>query len=366
MQKAGEYIEPVAESIKGTYPSTSWQPKGSITELPWGVATRSTDDKREFIHVLNPPSTRTVSLPPPDDGKVFANARLLVGGKPVKLEQNASGLRLTLPEDEAFNPLDTVIVMDVVSKPQIVWQTVKVDSPDVKFGTREVFNNTATQPNDVARVEYHGNWVHQWRDGGEYERDIHYSGNNGDDFTIHFRGSGVMMVGNGLGEIDFFLDDKFLRRVNMNAYGNRPHIVGMDLTGLPVGEHRLKGVKVGGPWVQLDMFRVYNTSGGNWKRSGPQTQNRSTDRNEDFVQFSFTGPCVEVIAPKGPDHGTIEVFLDGQAVRNVNQYHGTPLKSATLVSLSNLTPGAHTLVLVKKRGGFFEVGEFRVGRLAER
>jgi hypothetical protein len=230
----------------------------------------------------------------------------------------------------------------------------------VIFGTREVFNNTATQPGGAGWIEYHGNWQGQWRDGGEFQSDIHYTASDGDAFTIHFNGTGVMMVGNGMGEIDFSLDGKPLKRVNMGATGNRPHVVGIDLTGLPNGKHELKGVKVGGPYVQLDMFRIYNPAGGNWKKTGPNNAIRRTDRNEDFAQFEFTGTAVQFLAPQGPDRGTIEVFLDGQSVRHINQYHGTPLDTSPLVTLTGLAPGRHTLCLVKKRGKSMDVAAFRV------
>ena len=359
MQKAGSFIAPVAASLKNTYPSTSWQPKGTISELPWGVATRSPDDRTEYIHVLNPQPNRSLTLPPPDDGKTFARARILPSGKPVKLEASPAGLRLTLPDGESWNPLDTVIAMDVTGKGRFLSETYPANHPSVVFGTREVFNDNATKPGGAGWIEYIGNWSGQQRDGGEYNSDIHYTSGNGDSFTIHFTGTGVMMVGNGLGEIEFFLDDKPVKRVNMNATGNHPHVVGIDLTGLPPGQHRLKGLKVGGPYVQVDMFRVYNTGGGNWKPAGSNNSLRVTDRNEDFVQFQFTGTAVQFLAPQGPDRGTIEVFLDGQSVRHINQYHGTPKSPAPLVTLTGLSRCPHTLCLVKKRGGFMDVAAFR-------
>lgn len=360
MQKAGTYIAPLAASIKGTCPSTSWQPQGAIDQLPWGVATRSPDDKTEYLHVLKPQRGRDLTLPPPGDGKTFANARLLPGGKPVKLEQSPAGLHLTLPEGESWHTLDTVIVMDVTGRGSFKSRVVRADDPSVVFGTREVFNDNATQPGAAGWIEYHGNWPGQQRDGGEYNSDIHYTAADGDAFSIHFNGTGVMMVGNGMGEIDFSLDGKPLKRVNMNASGNRPHVVGIDLTGLPNGKHELKGVKVGGPYVQVDMFRIYNPSGGNWKKTGNNNNLRGTDRSEDFVQLEFTGTAVQFLAPQGPDRGTIEVFLDGRSVRHINQYHGTPKSSSPLVALTNLPIGRHTLCLVKTRGKFMDVEAFRV------
>lgn len=109
---------------------------------------------------------------------------------------------------------------------------------------------------------------------------------------------------------------------------------------MPNGRHEIKGVKVGGPYVQVDMFRIYNPAGGNWKKSGPNNFLRTTGRNEDFVQLDFTGTAVQFLAPQGPGRGTIEVFLDGQSVRQINQYHGTPKASLPLVSLTNRPPHA--------------------------
>lgn len=357
MRKAGAYIAPIAQSIKGSYPSTSWQPQGSIDQLPWGVATRSTDDKTEYLHLLKPQPGRELTLPPPGDGKTFTNARLLPAGKPVKLEQSANGLRLTLPDGENWNPLDTVIAMDATGRGSFKSRLIRADDPAVVFGTRAVFNDSATQPGGAGWIEYHGNWPSQARDAGEYNSDIHYTASDGDAFTIHFNGTGVMMVGNGLGEIDFSLDGKPLKRVKMNASGNRPHVVGIDLTGLPNGKHELKGVKVGGPYVQVDMFRVYDPAGGNWKKSGTL---RTTDRSEDFVQLEFTGTAVQFLAPQAPDRGTIEVFLDGQSVRHINQYHGTPKSTSPLLTFTNLQSGRHTLCLVKTRGKFIDVDAFRI------
>jgi hypothetical protein len=205
------------------------------------VATRSPDDRTEYLHILKPQPGRDLTLPPPGDGKTFASARLLPGGKPVKLEQKSSGLRLTLPDGEPWNPLDTVIAMDVTGKGSFSSRLIQSGDPSVVFGTREVFNDNVTQPGGAGWIEYQGNWPGQSRDGGEYNSDIHYTASDGDAFIIHFNGTGVMMVGNGMGEIDFSLDGKPLKCVNMNASGNRTHVVGIDLTGFAQRQARDQG-----------------------------------------------------------------------------------------------------------------------------
>jgi alpha-L-fucosidase len=113
LQALGRLIAPIAKSVKGVYASTSYPtaPGTRMRDLAWGVATCSTDDQYEYIHVLKAPASRTLDLPPPHDGKRFKAARLLKNGREVKLAQNAQtgALSLTLPPEVNWEPLDTVI-----------------------------------------------------------------------------------------------------------------------------------------------------------------------------------------------------------------------------------------------------------------
>lgn len=110
------HMTPVRESLRDVYASQSYPtPEGStLTGLPHGVvATRKTDDTVEYIHVLNPPTGRTLSLPTPADGKRFTAAALLSDGAAVELKQDAAGLYLTLPDGKTWQPLNTVIRLRV-------------------------------------------------------------------------------------------------------------------------------------------------------------------------------------------------------------------------------------------------------------
>jgi hypothetical protein len=118
MDQMAAWMKPIAPSIKTTYASLSW-PTAQGTRIPdlkWGgVATRSTDDSREYIHILTPPTggERTVKLPPPVDGRRFSGALLFSNRKTAGLEQDAEGVRITLPDGESWNPLHTVFVLKV-------------------------------------------------------------------------------------------------------------------------------------------------------------------------------------------------------------------------------------------------------------
>jgi len=119
MTKLASYVKPVAAAIKNTYASTSWSTAAGVKlpALAWGVATRSTDDKTEYLHILKPPAggVNNLTLPPPADGKRFAKAIRLPGRMKVGLTQNAAGVTLVLPAGERWDGLDTVIALQVAA-----------------------------------------------------------------------------------------------------------------------------------------------------------------------------------------------------------------------------------------------------------
>ncbi len=148
MQRTGKLIRPVERSIKNTYPSTSWRtaPATRIADLAWGVATRSIDDRIEYLHILKPPAngSATLKLPPPADGKKFSKAVLLADKKPVALKQDASGLSLALPTGSSWDRLDTVIALAVADDSPVqnvaLWKACRASS----------HANNATHPSKAA------------------------------------------------------------------------------------------------------------------------------------------------------------------------------------------------------------------------
>jgi hypothetical protein len=88
-----------------------------MRDLTWGVATKSVDERYEYLHVLRPPTnSATLKLPAPADGKQFTKATLLPSGRKVTLKQDAAGLTLTLPKRVAWDKPDTVIRLQVGEK----------------------------------------------------------------------------------------------------------------------------------------------------------------------------------------------------------------------------------------------------------
>ena len=90
---------PIGASVYNTYASSSYVTGAgnSVGSIANGiVATKSTNNTIEYIHVLNPPSGKSLSLPVPSDGKTFTSAQLLANGQPVTLIQNGSGVSLKM------------------------------------------------------------------------------------------------------------------------------------------------------------------------------------------------------------------------------------------------------------------------------
>jgi hypothetical protein len=108
--------QPLLESLEGVQPSSSYPRDEGVwlTTLPQGiVATRRPDNSVEYIHVLNPPGGKTLSLPLPADGKRFISASLLANGHAVQLATNASTVSLTIGAGDVWNTNDTVIKLMV-------------------------------------------------------------------------------------------------------------------------------------------------------------------------------------------------------------------------------------------------------------
>ncbi len=119
MEQVGALIQPVRRSICNTLPSQSWitPANASINSLANGiVATRSPDDGTEFIHVLTPPATNSITLPAPADGRGYASASLLASGHPVTLVRNPNAsLTLTLQAGDVWDANNTVIALTPVT-----------------------------------------------------------------------------------------------------------------------------------------------------------------------------------------------------------------------------------------------------------
>ena len=244
------------------------------------------------------------------------------------------------------------------------------------YGNLTRFNNTDSASNSVGYITYTGTWSWQQRYGGEYDGDITWSQNLGDYFTIYFNGTGVRMIGDGLGTFSFYLDGAFSQTVNMNAGGNKVGVVGFDTNGLAPGSHQLQGVfaayspNSSAPYAQVDEFDVYTVVNGGWAYLGNrnlgdyQNDIHTTANTYDFVNLNFNGTGLDIVAPSSSAGGTVQVAVDGSVVEHVNEYAGALHPQATTFSSSHaihLAPGHHQLRWLKPRSfGSLAVDAVRV------
>ncbi len=358
MQGAAAYIAPVAVSIKNTHPSTSWltKPYTHITALPHRiVATRSIDDTTEYIHVLNPPANRTLTLPAPADGKVFTNARLLKNGRAVTLARSSRGMTLTLSAADNWETLDTVIVMDVASP-----------------GGRGLINNNSPA------VAYTGaSWTYQTGRGArEFQDDVHYATANGDSLVFTFDGTDIDFLstrGPHQGTVEVYLDDVFQQTVDL-FHADTFNTTAFSRSDLPRGRHTLKLVKTSGQYLTVDAFKVterINSDDPSLVYSGTWSANasvgavggevRESNTNGDSVTINFEGSGVDLIAPRGVGGGTVKVHLNDSYTTDVPQSSIWPVDQAvTFTSTHVLDAGANKLTITKNRGAWMRVDAFRV------
>jgi len=242
--KCWEYLAPIRDSVFDTKPSASFPPPYVSSQLRYAsvnqwLATEKLDDSKVYIHVLKPPAGTVLTLPTPVDGKVFSSAKLLANGHPVGLTQNLhDGVRLTLPETDPWNPLNTVIELTVASK-----------------GGAGHVNNTSRN------ITYAGaSWIHQkHRGNGEFADDVHLATTNGDAFTFTFNGTDIKYItsrGPDRGLVDIYIDDVLHNTVDLSTGTPGSRQVVFSISGLPRGQHTLKGVKRNGNVMEVDCFKV--------------------------------------------------------------------------------------------------------------
>ena len=336
-------LEPIAESVKNTLPSSSYPPpfSGAVVKfanLSWGVATQSVDGNREFLHVLKAPAGNSLTLPPPADGKLFTHARLLDGGHPVSLTQSNSGITLTLPAGISWQKPDTVIAMDVLAP-----------------GGVGLVNDTSRA------IQYSGSsWIYQPNGNTRgFRNDAHRATAVGDSFAFTFNGTDIEWIsrrGPDQGVVELAIDGVSQGTVDLTKGGGRFHSV-FAKSGLARGNHTLTGTLRGGTMLTVDAFRVSELINdgdadiqfltttdfdaraaelsGSWEPQG-----RSWINGHGF-SFRFRGTAVEVLGGSAFGSGDLVLTMDGKVDSTVSCHGGQNTRS--LAKITGLSDQEHTL-----------------------
>jgi alpha-L-fucosidase len=102
LQDVGRWLEKNGESIYGTR-------GGPVSPRPWGVTTRK--GNTVYVHLLD---WEDESLALPALGARVASARMLAGGAPVGVREDAGGVVLRVPK-AGRDELDTVVVVELAA-----------------------------------------------------------------------------------------------------------------------------------------------------------------------------------------------------------------------------------------------------------
>jgi hypothetical protein len=110
-ERLGGYIRRIETALFGTRPSAAFPtPAGTTLRSARVVGTESLDGLTTYVHVLWPPQGKELALPAPVDGRTFTEAALLGGGR-IELRQDTEGVKLRLGHGQAWDLVDTVIVL---------------------------------------------------------------------------------------------------------------------------------------------------------------------------------------------------------------------------------------------------------------
>lgn len=111
-ERLGTLAERASTSLFDTRPSRAFV----VTDEPLFerryVATESPDGAVTYLHVFLPPRERSLELPVPADGRRFSTARMFDSGREVSVLQTDSGVRLTLPPEDDWHDVDTILVLE--------------------------------------------------------------------------------------------------------------------------------------------------------------------------------------------------------------------------------------------------------------
>lgn len=211
----------------------------------------------------------------------------------------------------------------------------------------------------------------------EYNSTLHYATTPGNAFSYTFAGTGIDVIGpktGNAGKFSVTVDGVSIANYSAVVPTYTSQQVIYSARHLSPGNHTISLAMVDGDYFQLDALRVVPnpttrndddaaiTYTGSWAYSANRGVGDNgndvhyTFTNGDSFTTSFTGTGVEVFGPMEPGDGTADVFIDGTQVSTIKATHGGNYAAQQHYwGISALTPGTHTLKIVKTSGQYFQV-----------
>ncbi|MDQ6421450.1 X2-like carbohydrate binding domain-containing protein [Paenibacillus sp. LHD-117] len=85
-----------------------------------------------------------------------------------------------------------------------------------------------------------------------------------------------------------------------------------------------------------------------------------TEKDNDYLEFTFQGTGIELITEKDPSQGDMGIYIDGEFKQTISTYNDTKQALQTVYSINGLTDGTHTIKVVKKSGFYMLLDQFKV------
>ncbi|GAE07447.1 X2-like carbohydrate binding domain-containing protein [Paenibacillus sp. JCM 10914] len=85
----------------------------------------------------------------------------------------------------------------------------------------------------------------------------------------------------------------------------------------------------------------------------------ATDQNDDYFEYTFQGTAVELLTPKGPSQGKIDIYVDGKFKKTINAHHDSRQTVQSVYRLTGLKNGTHTIKGVKRSGEWMMVDQLK-------
>ena len=236
---------------------------------------------------------------------------------------------------------------------------------------------------DSALAYVGGGWRYYPRRGlGDSGDDVHATQANGDSVSYTFTGTAISYItetNSDEGNVQVYLDGTLQATVSAFSATRKVQQTLWSAASLASGSHTLKLVKADGTFLLLDAVivspapvpsaTVNDTDSalayvGGWRYypqrglgdSGDDVH--ATQANGDSVSYTFTGTGVSYVTETNSDEGNVQVYLDGVLKTTVNCAAAGRAPQQSVYSVSALTPGSHTIKLIKASGTFMLLDAF--------
>ena len=144
------------------------------------------------------------------------------------------------------------------------------------------------------------------------------------------------------------VDSRYIR-VSITDAQATPILNGVSVYKTPASIEETDGYPLG---LAYHSDRTAERANGQWNEEGEGVRGTSmwTKEKGASVTYQFEGTKAYVVTTVDPDHGEMDVYVDGQKLEMVNTQSPSRKRSQKVYETPDLKAGAHTLTLVNSKG----------------